>query len=178
MVYRIYVYFLGDKHEYSTQLLKQGHRILESDGDIVKVDIKKVNSYDDEHAEVSVVEVTDTIQSAIDTLENNCRVIAARYNDQTVMCQIDKIYYIESIDKRTYIYTKDNTLEVSYRLYELESELTRNFFRAAKAMIINIRKIKSVKSEINGRMTAELLNGEQVIIARSYVKELKERLGI
>ena len=147
-------------------------------GDIVKVDIKKVNSYDDEHAEVSVVEMTDTIQSAIDTLENNCRVIAARLNDQTVMCQIDKIYYIESVDKRTYIYTKDNTLEVSYRLYELESELTRNFFRAAKAMIINIRKIKSVKSEINGRMIAELLNGEQVIIARSYVKELKERLGI
>ena len=147
-------------------------------GDIVKVDIKKVNSYDDEHAELSVVKVTDTIQSAIDTLENNCRVIAARLNDQTVMCQIDKIYYIESVDKRTYNYTKDNTLEVSYRLYELESELTRNFFRAAKAMIINIRKIKSVKSEINGRMTAELLNGEQVIIARSYVKELKERLGI
>ena len=147
-------------------------------GDIVKVDIKKVNSYDDEHAELSVVKVTDTIQSAIDTLENNCRVIAARLNDQTVMCQIDKIYYIESVDKRTYIYTKDNTLEVSYRLYELESELTRNFFRVAKAMIINIRKIKSVKSEINGRMTAELLNGEQVIIARSYVKELKERLGL
>ena len=147
-------------------------------GDIVKVDIKKVNSYDDEHAELSVVKVTDTIQSAIDTLENNCRVIAARLNDHTVMCQIDKIYYIESVDKRTYIYTKDNTLEVSYRLYELESELTRNFFRAAKAMIINIRKIKSVKSEINGRMTAELLNGEQVIIARSYVKELKERLGL
>ena len=147
-------------------------------GDILKVEIKKVNSYDDEHAEVSVVEVTDTIQNAIDTLENNCRVITARYNGQTVMCQIDKIYYIESIDKRTYIYTKDNTLEVSYRLYELESELTRNFFRAAKAMIINIRKIKSVKSEINGRMTAELLNGEKVIIARSYVKELKERLGI
>ena len=144
----------------------------------MKVEIKKVNSYDDEHAEVSVVEVTETIQSAIDTLENNCRVIAARLNNQTVMCQIDKIYYIESIDKRTYIYTKDNTLEVSYRLYELESELTRNFFRAAKAMIINVRKIKSVKSEINGRMTAELLNGEQVIIARSYVKELKERLGI
>ena len=147
-------------------------------GDIVKVDIKKVNSYDDEHAELSVVKVTDTIQSAIDTLENNCRVIAARLNGQTVMCQIDKIYYIESVDKRTYIYTKDNTLEVSYRLYELESELTRNFFRAAKAMIINVRKIKSVKSEINGRMTAELLNGEQVIIARSYVKELKERLGL
>ena len=51
----------------------------------MKVEIKKVNSYDEEHAELSVVEVTDTIQSAIDTLENNCHVIAARYNEFTIL---------------------------------------------------------------------------------------------
>lgn len=98
--------------------------------------------------------------------------------DETVMCRTDKIYYIESVDKRTYIYTKDECFETKYRLYELEERLGHNFFRSAKAMIINIRKIRSVKAELNGRMTAELLNGEKVIIARSCVKELKERLGI
>lgn len=144
----------------------------------MQVNVKKVDSYSDECALLRVVEVTENIQSAIDALENNCRVIAARCEGETVMCQIDKIYYIESVDKRTYIYTKDNCLEVPYRLYELEDLLNRNFFRAAKAMIVNIRKIQSVKAEINGRMMAELLNGEQIIIARSYVKELKERLGI
>ncbi len=45
-------------------------------------------------------------------------------------------------------------------------------------MIVNIRKIKSVKAELNGRMIAELLNGEQIIISRAYVKELKRKLGI
>ena len=45
-------------------------------------------------------------------------------------------------------------------------------------MIINIRKIKSVKAEMNGRMRADLLNGEQITISRGYVKELKGKLGL
>ena len=43
-------------------------------------------------------------------------------------------------------------------------------------MIVNMRKIKAVKSELGGRMNATLLNGEVIVISRSYVKELKQRL--
>jgi len=135
----------------------------------VKVDIQKVNSYEEEQAVIRAVKVTENIQTAISALENSAPVITARCNGEAVFCPMDKIYYIDSVD---------DCLEVQYRLYELENTLSRNFFRAAKAMIINMRKIKSVRAEINGRMTAELLNGERVIIARSYVKELKERLGL
>lgn len=144
----------------------------------MKVEVKTVASYEDEQAVISAVNVTEEIQSAIDILESNCRVIPVIHEDTTMMCKTDKIYYIESVDKRTYIYTKEGCYETKHRLYELDEILSKNFLRCAKAMIINIRKIKAVKSEFNGRMTAELLNGEQVIIARSYVKDLKERLGI
>ena len=144
----------------------------------MKVDIQKVNSYEEEQAVIRAVQVTENIQTAINILENSASIITARCNGEAVFCPIDKIYYIESVDKRTFVYTRDDCLEVQYRLYELENTLSRNFFRAAKAMIINMRKIKSVRAELNGRMTAELLNGERVIIARSYVKELKERLGL
>lgn len=144
----------------------------------MKVEIKSVNSYEEELAVVSVVEVTEDIQGAIDILENNCRSVPVISDDTVMMCRTDKIYYIESVDKRTYIYTKDGCYETRYRLYELDEILNLNFFRCSKAMIVNLRKIKAVKSEINGRMTAEMLNGEHVIIARSYVRNLKERLGI
>lgn len=144
----------------------------------MKVEIQNVISYEEEKAIIKAVKITEEVQSAIDILENNCRVIPVISEEENVMCQTDKIYYIESVDKRTYIYTKDGCFETKYRLYELEEILNRNFFRSAKSMIINIRKIKAVKAEINGRMNATLLNGEKVIIARSYVKELKERLGI
>ena len=144
----------------------------------MKVDIQKVNSYEEEQAVIRAVQVTENIQTAIHALENSSLAITARSNGKTLFCPIDKIYYIESVDKRSFVYTRDDCLEVQYRLYELENTLSRNFFRAAKAMIINMRKIKSVRAELNGRMTAELLNGERVIIARTYVKELKERLGL
>ena len=45
-------------------------------------------------------------------------------------------------------------------------------------MIVNLRKIKGVKSDISGRMEATLLNDEKIVISRSYVKEIKRRLDI
>ena len=144
----------------------------------MRVEIKKVDSYNDEQAIISAVNITEEIQKAIDILDNNCRVIPVIKEAETVMCRTDQIYYIESVDKRSYVYTKDCCYETKYRLYELEEVLNASFLRCSKAMIINIRKIKSVKAELNGRMTAELLNGEQTIISRGYVKDLKRKLGL
>ncbi|MBQ9610888.1 MAG: LytTR family transcriptional regulator DNA-binding domain-containing protein [Lachnospiraceae bacterium] len=135
-------------------------------------------SKDDEKAVIRAVSKTDEIQAAINLLESSTGSIAVTKDDQTYMLNISSIYYIESVDKRTFIYTKDNCYETKYKLYELENILNMNFLRSAKAMIVNIRKIKSVKSDINGRMNARLLNDESVVIARSYVKDLKKRLGI
>ena len=144
----------------------------------MKVEVKHVDSYEDEAAYISAVELTDNIKSAIDILENNCRVVPVISDSKTIMLKTDAIYYIESVDKRTYIYTKENCYETKYRLYELEDILNFYFLRISKAMIINIKKIRSVKAELNGRMRADLLNGEQITISRAYVKELKGKLGI
>lgn len=144
----------------------------------MKVEVKQVSSYEDEAAYINAVEITDEIKSAIDILENNCRMVPVISDSKTIMCKTDAIYYIESVDKRTYVYTKENCYETKYRLYELEDMLNFYFLRISKAMIINIRKIRSVKAELNGRMRADLLNGEQITISRAYVKELKGKLGI
>jgi len=144
----------------------------------MKVKVRQVSLYEDEEALISAVELTDDIKSAIDILENNCRVVPVISDSKTIMLKTDAIYYIESVDKRTYVYTKENCYETRYRLYELENILSFYFLRVSKAMIINIRKIRAVKAELNGRMRADLLNGEQITISRAYVKELKGKLGI
>ena len=144
----------------------------------MRVEIKQVGSYSEEEAVIHVVTITEEIQNAIDILDKNCRMIPVVKESETLMCRTDKIYYIESVDKHSYVYTKDGCYETKYRLYELEEVLSSNFLRCSKAMIINMRKIKAVKAELNGRMTTELLNGEQVVISRSYVKDLKRKLGL
>ena len=144
----------------------------------MKVELVRVGSEAEEGAVIKTAEVTDSIKSAVDMLENNCRSLSATKDGETFMIRTDKIYYLESVDKRSYIYTKENCYETRYRLYEMEDMLNSDFFRCAKALIVNIRKIKSVHSELNGRMNAELLNGEVIVIARSYVKDLKRKLGL
>ena len=139
----------------------------------MKVEIRQIGPAEEENAVISVNTITDRIRSAVDLLENQCRTIPVVSDGKTMMCRTDQIYYIESVDKRSFVYTKAGCYETKYRLYELEELLDVRFLRCAKAMIINIRKIRSVKGELNGRMRAEMLNGEQIIISRGYVKELK-----
>ena len=144
----------------------------------MKVEIRQIGPAEEENAVISINTITDSIRSAVDLLENQCRTIPVVSDGKTMMCRTDQIYYIESVDKRSFVYTKAGCYETKYRLYELEELLDVRFLRCAKAMIINIRKIRSVKGELNGRMRAEMLNGEQIIISRGYVKELKEKLGV
>lgn len=149
----------------------------------MKVTFEKVLNTEEEEALIRAVEITEEIKSAKELLENNCHSIPVtetsdEASGETVMLGTDKIYYTESVDKRTYVYTKEKCYETRYRLYELEELFNSNFLRCSKSLIINIRKIRSVKSELNGRMVAVMLNGEQTVISRSYVKELKKKLGV
>ena len=144
----------------------------------MKVEIRKVQTEEDEGAVISAVEVTDTIRRAVDLLRDSGNSIPVLSGSDTLMVRYDEIYYIESVDKRTYVYSKDSCYETKYRLYELEEIMGFPFLRCSKAMIVNIRKIRSVRAELNARMSVELLNGERIIISRGYVKDLKKKLGV
>ena len=144
----------------------------------MRVRFEQVDSREKEQALIRAVEKTADIASAIDLLENGSGGVAVTKDRNTFFCKLTQIYYIESVDKRTYVYTRDDCYESRDRLYELEEKLGTWFVRISKAMIVNLRKIRNVSAEPGGRMTAVLLNDERVIISRSYVKELKRRLGI
>ncbi len=144
----------------------------------MKVRFEQVAEKEKEQALIRAVEKTADILSAMDLLENGSGGITVIRDRNTFFCKLTQIYYIESVDKRTFVYTKDGCYESRDRLYELEEKLGMYHVRISKSMIVNLRKIRNVSAEPGGRMVAVLLNGERVIISRSYVKEVKRRLGI
>ncbi len=144
----------------------------------MQVIFEKVEDKDLEQAHIKAVQRTDEIQNAIDLLEGNSGSISVSGDGKVYICRYNAIYYIESVDKKTFVYTKEGCFETKYRLYELEGMLGGLFMRCSKAMILNLKKIKSVRSDMSGRLNATLLNGEIVVISRGYVKDIKGRLGI
>ena len=52
------------------------------------------------------------------------------------------------------------------------------FFRISKNCIIQLKKIKSLKADIDRRIRLTLDSGEQIIASRQYADQLKKRLGV
>ncbi|MBR6478102.1 MAG: LytTR family transcriptional regulator DNA-binding domain-containing protein [Lachnospiraceae bacterium] len=144
----------------------------------MRITIEKIQEKEKEEALLRITEMTADVQTAISILESGEQVLLGLKGSERVPCPISKIYYIESVDEKTFLYTKTECLEVKYKLYELESILDQRFFRCSKSMICNMRKIRSIKTGDNSRLNATLLNGESLIITRSYVPEFKKRLGL
>ncbi|MEA5004123.1 MAG: LytTR family DNA-binding domain-containing protein [Christensenella sp.] len=105
--------------------------------------------------------------------------ITAKKDGRTYTVSLSDIYYFESIDNRTFLYTEHEVYECELKLYELEQQLTKtDFVRVSKACILNVKVLESVRALLNGKMEAELENGEKVIINRHYVEALKRKLGM
>ena len=105
--------------------------------------------------------------------------LTASENGSTYNVQIDEILYIESVDKKTFLYTKGHVLQTEKRLYELEELLDeKTFFRCSKSVIVNLNKITKLKPEVTRNILATLTNGEIIVISRRNVKALKELIGL
>lgn len=86
------------------------------------------------------------------------------------------MYYIESVDNKTFIYTERDVFENNFKLYELVERLKdTSFIRISKHLIVNIDYIQNVRALINGKFEALLTNGEKVIVNRHYVKAFKDK---
>ena len=98
---------------------------------------------------------------------------------QICLVEQKEIFYFESVDDVVFAYTKDEVFETKSKLYQLEFELPVNiFFRANKAVIVNVDKIKKLSPAFSGRFEATLKNDFKVIISRNYVPKLKELLDL
>ena len=94
-----------------------------------------------------------------------------------VVIDIKQILYIESVDRKTFVYLEDDIVRVEYTLTQLERMLNSvRFFRCSKSMIINIDKVKVLDSLASNRIDATMCNGEHIIISRTYASDFRRRL--
>lgn len=88
------------------------------------------------------------------------------------------IYYIESVDKKTFIYTKDQVFRTDKKLYHFLEELKdEDFVQVSKSCILNLDVLKQIKTLYNSRMEATLINGEKITVSRTYIPAIKQALS-
>lgn len=139
--------------------------IVQTKKDIKEIEVKILSPKMDNDVE-RIVSMLNTFDKQLIVKDNN----------ETFIINRDDLFYIDSVDKKTFVYTKDKVYESPLKLYELEDEF--DFFRASKSCVINVRHIKSLKSEFNRKIRVTLTSGEQIIVSRQYAEDLKKKLGV
>ncbi len=141
------------------------------------VEIEKISAEEKELVLIRCRAVTEEVREIAAFIRSRQGSLSGTRDEKEYRIPVSELYYAESVDGRTFLYTKGQVYETPYRIYELESLLrTRHFLRVSKAMLLNLMKIRSIQPALNGRLTAVLSSGEEVIISRSYVKNLKSAL--
>ena len=123
--------------------------------------------------------IDNDLTQLLNQLKNGSSQMNFLKNGKIVFVEKKDIFYFESVDDKVFAYTKDDVFETNLKLYELEQLFySKSFFRANKAVLVNLNKIKSLSPAFGGRFEAILKNDYKVIISRNYVPKLKELLGL
>ena len=144
-----------------------------------KVTITQIDKREEQEVVVRCHDINGEVVSIVEKLKNGDSIFLGIKDGKTFQINVKDIFYIESVDNKTYIYLQKDVFETKLKLYELEEKLKgTKLFRCSKSMILNIAKIRSVSPSVNSRLEASLINGEKVIISRQYVGTLKKILGM
>lgn len=139
--------------------------------------ITRIEREKPEILEIRCHEISDEVREIVAFVKSRQGQLTGTTDDRMYEIAVSDIFYIESVDNKTFIYCKNREYETKQKLYELEEILReKHFLRVSKSVLLNLMKVSSIKPALNSRFTAVLFSGEQVIISRKYVPELKKAL--
>lgn len=131
--------------------------------------------------EISIVcpQMTEELRDMIANIGLIGHTFAGDKDDETFFIPVKDIFYFESVEGSIFFYTEKDMYKATARLYKIEECLQNlNFVRISKAVIVNLRKMQSIKQAEHSRLIATLINGEKIVVSRQYVPEIKKKLGV
>lgn len=122
-------------------------------------------------------DMTDSVKRVSDFVRSLEQTILCKKENGELEILVSDIFYIESVDKKAFVYCELDVFQCGFKLYELEKMLAQSgFVRISKSAILNVEKLKGIKTLANSRLEATLSNDESICVTRKYLKEIKEGL--
>lgn len=142
----------------------------------MKYTIEQISAGEDELI-LRYQRLTQEVEQILSFMNSPQRKLIGLKGDKQAVIDITQILYVESVDRKNFVYTVNDVFQIDFTLAQVGQILnTVNFFRCSKSMIINIDKISELKSLASNRIDATLCNGEHIMISRTYASEFRKIL--
>ena len=142
----------------------------------MKYTINHISSGEEELI-LNYIEENEEVTRVLAFMRREGRKLLGFKGKEQVIIKPEEIFYIETVDARTFVYTAKEVYKVNYSLLQLEEFLgEKKFFRCSKSMIMNIHQVLRLKSLSSNRIDAVMGNGEHIMISRTYASDFRRRL--
>lgn len=141
--------------------------------------VKLIEDLSQEDIEVLIkyAKMNETVIKLEEFIRSFQKTVKCRNENSELWVKASDIYYIESVDKHTFVYCENKVYFSELRLYQLIDELEPyGFVRISKSCIINITMLESIRPLVNSRLEALLSNGERVNVTRKFIPVIRKKL--
>lgn len=105
--------------------------------------------------------------------------LAVQVDERIFILNVADILYISVDNGASHIFTTDQQYDTSETLTHLANRLDSNrFFKTHRSFIVNREAIQEIQPWFNHTYQITVKNGDKVPVSRSYVKQLKEQIGL
>lgn len=144
----------------------------------MKVSLEQDFTREDIEVLIRYASMNQTVRKLEHMIQSMDRMVKCSLDSMEIQVGAGDIFYIESVDKRTFVYGESRVYRSEKRLYQLLEELAdAGFVQVSKSCILNVNVLESIRSLRNSRMEATLSNGEKVTVTRKYVSAIREKLS-
>ena len=146
---------------------------------ILKITINIDENNEETEIIIRCKQITNDIENLIATLRIYNQQMLVIKDNENYLLDVNKISYIEALERKTFVYTEEDIYESKLKLYEMEEKLCQSgFFRISKSCLVHLKYIKSIRNDVERKLRLTMKNDEQIIVSRQYAEEIKKRLGV
>jgi DNA-binding LytR/AlgR family response regulator len=147
----------------------------------VKIHIEVVGDLTEDEVTIRCGRVDDTIQKIHEFIieqTQSAKKITFYKQNQEFYFPLEDVLFFETEGEHIHAHTANDAYRIKYRLYELEELLPKDFARASKSTIVNIRQVYSITRNLTASSLVKFVGShKQVYVSRYYYNELRQRLN-
>ena len=132
---------------------------------------------EENYLELHYDEMDEETVAVLERLRPALKYIEGTADGKRLTVPLADMYYFETVDRKTFGYTKDSCVEVKETLQGIIDEHTNaGFVRISKSSVVNLYKIKKLQGDLNMRTLIYLKNDECLVMNRGYRTEFYKAL--
>ena len=145
----------------------------------MKITINIDDKNEETEINIKCKKLTNDVENLVATLRIFNQQMVVIKDNENYLLDVNKISYIEALERKTFVYTGEDIYESKLKLYEMEEKLCQcGFIRISKSCLVHLKYIKSIKNDVERKLRLTMKNNEQIIVSRQYAEEIKKRLGV